>query len=63
MNMEIFGRLYDQALIIEERENYTLGTLDEVKFAELIVRECVNYAFSDDQERSAMFKHFGINHD
>jgi hypothetical protein len=60
MNMEIFSRLYDQALIIEERENYTLGALDEVKFAELIVQECVNYAFSDDQERLAMFKHFGI---
>ena len=29
-------------------------------FAELIVRECVNYAFSDDYERTAMLKHFGV---
>lgn len=30
------------------------------KFAELIVAECANYAFSDDQERDAMLKHFGV---
>ena len=29
-------------------------------FAELIVRECANYAFSDDQEHKAMLKHFGV---
>jgi hypothetical protein len=34
-------------------------TFDRDKFAELIVRECANYAFSDDQERAAMLKHFG----
>ena len=36
-------------------------TYDELeKFAELIVRECANYAFSDDQEHKAMLKHFGV---
>jgi hypothetical protein len=30
------------------------------KFAELIVRECANYAFSDDQDHKAMLKHFGV---
>jgi hypothetical protein len=30
------------------------------KFAELIIRECVDYAFSDEYERSEMFKHFGV---
>lgn len=30
------------------------------KFAELIVRECAEYAFSDDRERAAMLKHFKV---
>jgi len=30
------------------------------KFAQLIVRECVDYAFSDDYERQQMLKHFGV---
>lgn len=30
------------------------------KFAELIIRECVDYVFSDEYERSEMFKHFGV---
>ena len=30
------------------------------KFAEMIVRECANYAFSDDQDNKAMLKHFGV---
>ena len=30
------------------------------KFAELIVRECANYAFSDEQDHQAMLKHFGV---
>jgi hypothetical protein len=35
---------------------------DEFKeFAELIVRECANYAFSDDRQKHiAMLKHFGV---
>ena len=30
------------------------------KFAELIVRECAAYAFSDDQDHKAMLNHFGV---
>ena len=30
------------------------------KFAELIVKECANYAYSDDQDHKAMLKHFGV---
>ena len=33
---------------------------DVEKFAQLIVRECANYAFSDDQDHKAMLKHFGV---
>lgn len=30
------------------------------KFAELIIRECAAYAFSDDQDHKAMLNHFGV---
>lgn len=30
------------------------------RFAELIVRECADYAFSDEQDHRAMLKHFGV---
>ena len=30
------------------------------KFAELIVKECAAYAFSDDQDHKAMLNHFGV---
>ena len=30
-------------------------------FAELLIQECANYAFSDDQERNAMLRHFGVD--
>jgi len=33
---------------------------DQEKFAELIVRECANYAFSDEQDHRAMLKQFGV---
>lgn len=40
---------------------FTSDGNDEVKkFAELIVRECAAYAFSDDQDHKAMLKHFGV---
>jgi hypothetical protein len=34
--------LYDQAIIVEGNGDYVAGELDPVKFAELIVQECVN---------------------
>lgn len=39
--------------------SYCESVFDIQKFAELIIKECANYAFSDDQERTAMLKHFG----
>ena len=33
---------------------------DQEQFAELIVRECADYAFSDEQDHRAMLKHFGV---
>jgi hypothetical protein len=39
---------------------YWGGDSSAKKFAELIVRECANYAFSDDQDHKAMLKHFGV---
>jgi hypothetical protein len=35
-------------------------TFDKEKFAELIVRECADYAFSDEQDHRTMLKHFGV---
>jgi len=40
MNKRI-AKLYDQSIIIEDGGDYVCGELDPVKFAELIVRECV----------------------
>jgi hypothetical protein len=39
---------------------YSEHNIDLEKFAELIVQECATYAFSDDQDRRAMLKHFGV---
>ena len=41
MNNRI-AKLYDQATILEGNGDYVAGELDPVKFAELIVRECIN---------------------
>jgi hypothetical protein len=67
MNTELIAKLYDNALIIENREHYTLGALDEVKFAESIVAECVS-AIESRAVEGAMSeyyikqikKHFGV---
>ena len=39
---------------------YSEHNIDLEKFAELIVRECAAYAFSDDQDHKAMLNHFGV---
>jgi len=57
---ERIAKLYDQATILEGNGDYVAGELDPVKFAELIVKECANYAYSDDQDHKAMLKHFGV---
>ena len=38
---ELIAKLYDQALVLESNGDYVAGELDPVKFAELIVRECM----------------------
>jgi len=38
---ERIAKLYDQALVLESNGDYVAGELDPVKFAELIVRECM----------------------
>jgi hypothetical protein len=39
---ERIRELYDQAIVIEDGEDYVCGELDPEKFAELIVRECAD---------------------
>jgi len=39
---ERIAKLYDQALVLESNGDYVAGELDPVKFAELIVRECID---------------------
>jgi len=41
MNDQI-AKLYDQALVLESNGDYVAGELDPVKFAELIVQECID---------------------
>ena len=43
MNERIL-KLYDQATILEGNGDYVAGELDPVKFAELIVKECMQVA-------------------
>jgi len=40
--------------------NYEIEQKEYEKFAELIVKECADYAFSDEQDHRAMLKHFGV---
>jgi len=39
---ERIAKLYDQAIIIEDGGDYVCGELDPEKFAELIVRDCMD---------------------
>ena len=39
---ERIAKLYDRAIIIEDGGDYVCGKLDPVKFAELMVRECID---------------------
>ena len=39
---ELIAKLYDQALVLESNGDYVAGELDPVKFAELIVRDCID---------------------
>ena len=70
---ELIVKLYDQALVLESNGDYVAGELDPVKFAELIVSECVMlcdkvYEQNDNVKiqagatfcREDIKKHFGV---
>ena len=62
---ELIAKLYDQALVLEGNGDYVAGELDPVKFAELIVRECVKVADQCREDEwfdvgGAIQEHFGV---
>jgi hypothetical protein len=50
---------YTTAYRDEETGQY-IDQVDTEGLVEAVVRECVDYAFSDDQERNMMLNHFGV---
>jgi hypothetical protein len=56
-----FSQIYDQALVIEGNGNYVSGELDPVKFAELIIKECIDVAFDRGDNVDYLKQHFGLN--
>ena len=59
MNKRI-AKLYNQAIVIEDGGDYVTGELDPVKFAELIIEECVDYAFANGDNVDYLKQHFGV---
>jgi len=58
---KLIAKLYDQATILEGNGDYVAGELDPVKFAELIVRECIDTAFHKGHpDLEFLLKHFGV---
>ncbi len=68
---EIIAKLYDQAITVEDGGDYVCGELDPVKFAELIVRECLDicdevqwqygqYTFTATTVKNRVKEHFGV---
>ena len=47
---KLIAKLYDQAIVIEDGGDYVCGELDPVKFAELIVFECVKAVMDGTKE-------------
>ena len=67
---ERIAKLYDQAIVLEGNGDYVAGELDPEKFAELIVRECMdvvdpgqNQVIARYQARQWLAEHFGVNND
>lgn len=71
MNKRI-AKLYDQAIVVEDCGDYVTGELDPAKFAELIIKECVQ-TFKDSHKYGSPYakeviqdaarhvkKHFGV---
>jgi hypothetical protein len=58
---EIIAKLYDKAIVIEDGGDYVCGELDPEKFAELIIRECIDTAFHRGHpDLEFLLKHFGV---
>jgi hypothetical protein len=62
---ERIRELYDQAIILEGNGDYVAGELDPVKFAELIVQECIDTVANCKgttkfDHWSAIKEHFGV---
>ena len=57
---ERIAELYNQAIVIEDGGDYVTGELDPVKFAELIIEECVDYAFANGDNVDYLKQHFGV---
>ena len=70
---EIIAKLYDQAIVIEDGGDYVCGELDPVKFAELIIKECLKQVRDEvqyladwdkaDQVINSVKKHFGVSNE
>jgi hypothetical protein len=56
---ERIAKLYDQAIVIENGGDYVSGDLDPVKFAELIVQECINIAYKEGDNVAYLALYFG----
>ena len=50
---ELIAKLYDQALVLESNGDYVAGELDPVKFAELIVQECIDNLYWHGHDKAA----------
>ena len=57
---ERIAALYNQAIVIKDGGDYVTGELDPVKFAELIIEECVDYAFANGDNVDYLKQHFGV---
>ena len=59
---ELIVKLYDQALVLESNGDYVAGELDPVKFAELILKECLSYMKDGDIDfvKFMIKRNFGV---
>ena len=52
---------YNASVIDDTIMTYTTKRVfDYELFAELLIRDCADYAYSDEQDNRAMLKHYGI---
>ena len=55
---DLIAKLYDQAIVIENGGDYAAGELDPVKFAKLIIEECISIC---DRRGEVLQKHLDEN--